>query len=122
MHAVSVMAANFVKKIFRQGTGHSAEENDGVREEEEGATRSTRFADTADPVSPSTKKKGKKEVRVQEPASEDGEQQKAKATSVKKSAEKKGPPSVSCGVKFVGVEARMRRVCFFYVGCEEEDQ
>ena len=89
-----------MKKIFRQGTGHSAEENDGVKEEEEGATRSTRFADTADPSSPSAKKKGKKEVRVQEPA-EDGEQHKAKATSVKKSAEKKGPPSVSCRVILV---------------------
>lgn len=37
----------------------------------------------------------KKEVRVQEPASEDGEQHKAKATSVKKTVEKKGPPPVS---------------------------
>ena len=94
------MAANFVKKIFRQG--HSTEENDSVREEEEGGIRSTRFADTAEPsTSPSAKKKGKKEVRVQEPASEDGEQHKAKATSVKKSADKKGPPSVSFRIRQV---------------------
>ena len=89
------MAANFVKKIFRQG--HSTEEgHDGSKEEEEGGARSARFLDdpTASP-SASAKKKGKKEVRVQEPASEDGEQQKAKATSIKKSADKKGPPSVS---------------------------
>lgn len=88
------MAANFVKKIFRQG-GSTDDGHDGGREEEEGGGgRSARFAEP-DTFSPGKKKGGKKEVRVQEPASEDGEQQKAKATSIKKTAEKKGPPSVS---------------------------
>ena len=90
------MAAK-IKKLFRPTHG-SVDASDGGKEEEEGATRSARFADL-EPTSPSAsgKKKGnpKKEVRVQEPASEDGEQQKAKATSVKKAAEKKGPPPVS---------------------------
>ena len=90
------MAANFVKKIFRQDRS-TDEGHDGSKEEEEGGGgRSTRFAEPDLSGSASAKKKGgKKEVRVQEPASEDGEQQKAKATSIKKAAEKKGPPSVS---------------------------
>ena len=87
--------ASKIRKLFKQSHS-SAEGSDGGREEEE-PTRSARFADM-EPTSPSGsgKKKGKKEVRVQEPPSEDGEQQKAKATSAKKStAEKKGPPPVS---------------------------
>ena len=85
------MAANFVKKMFHKG--HSSDDTaDAGREDDE---RSTRFAEPDPLASPSGKKKqGKKEVRVQEPA-EDGEQLKSKATSVKKSADKKGPPSVS---------------------------
>ena len=88
--------ASKIRRLFKP-THSSAEGTDGGREEEEGPTRSARFADM-EPTSPSGsgKKKGKKEVRVQEPPSEDGEQQKAKATSVKKSTgEKKGPPPVS---------------------------
>lgn len=88
------MAAK-IKKLFRPT--HGSDGTDGGKEEEEGPTRSARFADM-EPTSPSAsgkKKGGKKEVRVQEPASEDGEQQKAKATSVKKTADKKGPPPVS---------------------------
>lgn len=89
------MAANFVKKIFRQDKS-TDEGHDGSKEEEEGGGgRSTRFAEPDPGAGAGRKKGGKKEVRVQEPASEDGEQQKAKATSIKKAAEKKGPPSVS---------------------------
>lgn len=84
-----------MKKIFRPG--HSTDDgNDGGKEEDEGGARSARFADQDTGAGPGKKKGGKKEVRVQEPASEAGEQpQKAKTTSAKKSAEKKGPPSVS---------------------------
>ena len=86
-----------MKRIFKPG-GHSSDDtNDGGKEDEESGGRSARFAEPDAAGSPGKKKgSGKKEVRVQEPASEDGEQpQKAKATSVKKSADKKGPPSVS---------------------------
>lgn len=70
---------------------------DGAKEEDEGVARSTRFADADPTVLGAGKKKpgSKKEVRVKEPPSEDGEEQKAKVTSIKKSGEKKGPPSVS---------------------------
>lgn len=89
------MAARIVKKIFQKGHSTVSDDAaDGTKEEEEGVARSARFADV-DPTASPGKKKGKKEVRVQEPASEDGEQQKVKTTNVKKSAEKKGPPSVS---------------------------
>ena len=81
-----------MKKIFHKHT--SDDTSDGGKEgEEEGGEKSARFA--LDPVtSPAKKKQGKKEVRVQEPASEDGEEKKAKLTSVKK-AHKTAPPPVS---------------------------
>ena len=118
------MAAKF-KKLFKP-THSSSEGPDGGKDEEEGASRSARFADT-EVTSPSGsgKKKGqKKEVRVQEPPSEDGEQpQKAKATSVKKSAgEKKGPPPVSYSSRAC-VDLAQLCVCMFrYSGREKEDQ
>ena len=78
-----------MKKILHMHT--SEEASDAGREvEEEGTERSARFAPEG-AASPA-KKKGKKEVRVQEPASEDGEEKKAKLTSVKKTHKTTLPP------------------------------
>lgn len=83
------------QKMFNKSQGVD-DAADGTKEEDEGVAPRTRFAD-ADPTAAAGKKKpgSKKEVRVKEPPSEDGEEQKAKVTSIKKSGDKKGPPSVS---------------------------
>ena len=82
------------QKMFNKGQG-ADDAADGTKEEDEGVAPRTRFAD-ADPTAAGKKKPGsKKEVRVKEPPSEDGEEQKAKVTSIKKAGDKKGPPSVS---------------------------
>ena len=78
-----------MKKIFHKHTSEDA--SDAGREvEEEGGEKSARFAPEGG-ASPA-KRKGKKEVRVQEPASEDGEEKKAKLTSVKKTHKTTLPP------------------------------
>ena len=108
------MAAKIVKKFFH--SRHAAEDaGEGGKEEEEGGggpSRSTRFADADPTASPggAKKKPGKKEVRVQEPANEDGEQQRARSTGQKKKEDKKGPPSVSLNVK------ERLTLCLFFLG------